>query len=76
MSKGRPEFFDPQDLLQVRYEMLRAHQVDGENIVALSTRYGVSRQTFYNLSEKFSKQGSAALLSRKPGPKETFQADP
>ena len=69
LFKDHPEFFDPQDLLQVRYEMLRAHKVDGENIVAISERYGVSRQTFYNLWEKFSKVGSAALLSGKPGPK-------
>jgi transposase len=69
LFKDHPEFFDPLDLLQVRYEMLRAHKVDGENIVAISDRYGVSRQTFYNLWEKFSKVGSAALLSGKPGPK-------
>ena len=76
LFKEHPEFFDRQDLLQVRYEMLRSHQLDGEKIVALSARYGVSRQTFYNLWEKFSKQGSAALVSRKPGPKGASKLTP
>jgi transposase len=63
-----PEFFDAHDLLQVRYEMLRAHLVDGNKIAGLCSRFGVSRQTFYNLLEKFSEHGSAGLLARKPGP--------
>ena len=64
-----PEFFDSQDLLQVRYEMLRAHIVDGKSVVAICADYGVSRQTFYNVFRKFRQQGSAGLLPHKPGPK-------
>jgi transposase len=64
-----PEFFDSEDMLQVRYEMLRRHLVDGKNVVAVCKTYGVSRQTFYNALEKFSEQGSAGLLPQKPGPK-------
>ena len=63
------DFFDPQDDLQVRYEMLRAHLVDGDNIRAICQRFGVSRQTFYNLQEKFLKGGTAGLLPKRPGPK-------
>ena len=65
----QPEFFDPKDLLQVRYEMLRANLVDSEGVVAICEKFGISRQTFYNLSEKFSRQGTAGLLPRRPGPK-------
>lgn len=64
-----PEFFDALDALQVRYEMLRSHEIDGESVVEICKRYGISRQTFYNLHEKFLREGSAALLSKKPGPR-------
>lgn len=64
-----PEFFDSHDLLQVRYEALRSHLVDGKKVVGLCQRFGVSRQTFYTLLEKFVEQGSAGLLPGRPGPK-------
>jgi len=64
-----PAFFDSQDQLQVRYEMLRSHLVDKRSVVATCQYYGVSRQTFYNLQERFLKEGTAGLLARKPGPK-------
>lgn len=64
-----PEFFDPEDHLQVRYEMLRAHLVDRQAIRAICQRFGVSRQTFYNLQAKFLEEGTAGLLPKRPGPK-------
>lgn len=64
-----PDFFDAQDDLQVRYEMLRAHLVDGDNVSAICQRFGVSRQTFYNLQEKFLNEGTAGLLPKRPGPR-------
>ncbi|MFQ5720687.1 MAG: helix-turn-helix domain-containing protein, partial [Acidobacteriota bacterium] len=53
-----PEFFDAEDHLQVRYEMLRAHLVDRDAISAVGQRFGVSRQTFYNLQGKFLAEGT------------------
>ena len=32
-------FFDPKDLLQVRYEMLRRHSVEGHSIVDIATNF-------------------------------------
>lgn len=64
-----PEFFDPHDLLQVRYEFLRAHLVGGESVVAVCKRYAVSRQTFYNLLAKMMQEGTPGLLPKKSGPK-------
>lgn len=61
-------FFDATDLLQVRYEMLRAHRLDHHRVVALCQRYGISRQSFYNVQARFDAAGTAGLLSRKPGP--------
>jgi hypothetical protein len=40
-------FFDPDDLLQVRYEMVRRHRVDGVGVSEVAENYGVSRPTFY-----------------------------
>ena len=62
-------FFDPHDRLQVRYEMLRSHELDHASVVEICHRYGVSRQTFYSLQEKFLNEGTAGLLVKKPGPK-------
>ena len=64
-----PEFFDAEDQLQVRYEMLRAHLVEHDPIGAICRRFGVSRQTFYNLQAKFLGEGTAGLLPKRPGPK-------
>ena len=64
-----PEFFDVEDHLQVRYEMLRAHLVDRDAIRAIGQRFGVSRQTFYNLQAKFLADGTVGLLAKRPGPK-------
>jgi transposase len=67
--EAAPDFFEPRDQLQVRYEMLRSHRVDEHKVAAVCQRYGVSRQTFYNLQERFLSGGTAGLLSRKRGPK-------
>ena len=69
LFREHPEFFDAHDALQVRYEMLRSHQVDRMSVVQVCRRYGVSRQTFYNLQERFMSEGTAGLLPKKPGPK-------
>ncbi|MCP3995809.1 MAG: transposase [bacterium] len=69
LFEQRPAFFDAEDRLQVRYEMLRAHLLDGEAIRAICQRFGVSRQTFYNLQAKFLESGTAGLLPKRAGPK-------
>ena len=35
-------FFDPADLVQVRYEMVRRHEADGQAISEVAARFGVS----------------------------------
>ena len=63
-------FFDPKDLLQVRYEMLRRHSVEGISIVDVATRFGVSRPTVYQAQAAFQQLGLAGLLPKHRGPKE------
>lgn len=65
----QPDFFDSHDLLQVHYELLRAHLIAGDKIAGLCRRFGVSRQTFYNLLARFLERGSSGLLPGRPGPK-------
>jgi transposase len=62
-------FFDPKDLLQVRYEMLRRHSVEGISIVDVATRFGVSRPTVYQAQTAFQQAGLSGLLPKHRGPK-------
>jgi len=62
-------FFDPCDNLQIRYEMLRSHLVESDSVIGVCRRFGLSRQSFYTLQEKFKQEGSAGLLPKKPGPR-------
>jgi transposase len=63
-------FFDPKDLLQVRYEMLRRHSVEGLSIVDIATNFGVSRPTVYQAQSAFEQAGLSGLLPKHRGPKE------
>ena len=63
-------FFDPRDLAQVRYEMLRRHRVDGLSVVAAAEAFGVSRPTFYQAQTEFAKAGLPGLLPKHRGPKD------
>jgi transposase len=63
------EFFDARDLVQVRYEMLRRHQVDGQAVTEVAGAFGVSRQAFYTTATAFEQMGISGLLPRRRGPK-------
>src|SRR5438477_8259527 len=65
-------FFDARDLLQVRYEMVRRHQVDGAAIGEVAAAFGVSRPTFYKAQDALERAGLAGLLpSQCPRPAAT-----
>lgn len=63
-------FFDPKDLLQVRYEMLRRHSVEGVSIVDVAANFGVSRPTVYQAQTAFQQAGLSGLLPKHRGPKQ------
>jgi transposase len=65
---GNP-FFDAKDLVQVRYEMVRRHQVDGVAISDAAATFGVTRPTFYKAQSALQTAGLAGLLPRRRGPK-------
>ena len=50
-------FFDPDDILQVKYEMLRSNQKDSIGVQKASKIYGFSRITFYKTEKALKKAG-------------------
>lgn len=65
----RSPFFDRRDRVQVKYEMLRAHDVDGRRISEVARAFGTSRQALYAAAAAFRAQGIPGLLPRPRGPK-------
>jgi transposase len=62
-------FFDRRDRVQVKYEMLRAHDVDGRQISKVARTFGTSRQAVYAAAAAFRAQGIPGLLPQPRGPK-------
>ena len=62
------EFFDPHDLLQVKYEMLRQVHVDRESISEAARAFGFSRPSFYQAQSAFQQDGVFGLFPHKRGP--------
>ena len=63
------DFFDPRDLLQVKYEMLRRVRVDGYTVIRSAASFGFSRPSFYQAQEAYAAGGLAALVPKKRGPR-------
>ncbi len=63
------EFFDPLDLVQTKYEMLRHVRVDGASKAEAAALFGMSRPTFYQAEAAFGRDGLGGLLPRQRGPK-------
>jgi len=69
------EFFDPHDVVQVRYEMLRRVSVDKAPVTQVADEYGVSRPTYYQAKASFDTAGIAGLAPAKPGPRGPHKID-
>jgi hypothetical protein len=48
-SDSSLDFFDPRDLIQVKYEMLRAVDNQGRSVKQASDAFGFSRPAFYRI---------------------------
>ena len=57
------------DLVQVRYEMVRRHEVDSQPISEVAANFGVSRPTFYKAQAALMAGGLSGLLPNQRGPK-------
>jgi transposase len=67
------EFFDPRDLVQVKYEMLRRVQTEGMPVNRSAATFGFSRPSFYQAQATFQQGGLPALLPQKRGPRQAHK---
>ena len=70
------DFFDPQDLPQLKYETLRALEHEGYSIQQAAQQFGLSRPTIYQAKGQFQEQGLEGLLPKKRGPKGAHKLTP
>lgn len=63
------DFFDADDLLQVKYEMLRRVEKERQKVTTVTSQFGFSRRHFYELQKQFSVAGLHGLLPEKRGPR-------
>jgi transposase len=63
------DFFDPRDLVQVKYEMMRKVQIDRQTISGSVASFGFTRPSFYQAQARIKRGGLPALIPQKPGPR-------
>ena len=68
------QFFDPSDKVQVKYEMLRAREVEGVALSAACVEFGFSRESYRHILRRFSREGMAGLFEQKRGRKGPVKA--
>ncbi len=69
------DFFDPRDLVQVRYEMLRHVRSGRATKVEAAKLFGVTRPTYYQAESAYDRDGLAGLLPRRRGPRGAHKLD-
>ncbi len=70
------DFFDPNDLVQLKYETLRSVEVEGQSLSAAAADSGLSRPTVYEAQTHFRTHGMEGLLPKKRGPKSARKLRP
>ena len=67
MFNSGNRFFFALDKVQVKYEMLRAHALEGTSITGAAAAHGYSRAGFYLVAAAFDTAGMAGLIDERPG---------
>ena len=70
------EFFDPQDLVQVKYEMLRRVRAEQRTVSRAAADFGFSRPSFYEAQHQFDQHGLVGLVPKKRGPRAGHKLTP
>jgi len=65
----RNDFFDPRDMIQVKYEMLRKVRKEDCSVKEAIYLFGLSRPYYYKMKHAFDQKGITGLLPKKRGPK-------
>jgi transposase len=63
------DFFDPRDLIQVKYEMIRKVKKEEWTVERASKIFGFSRPSFYDAQRAFESEGIPGLIPKKRGPR-------
>lgn len=66
-TRGSP-FFDPCDLVQVKYELLRRVRVEGDSVSHATALFALSRPTFYAAQAAWERNGLLGLVPEPTGP--------
>ena len=74
--RSHPGFFACFDKVQVKYEMLRAHVLDGQTASAAASAHGYSRAAFYLVRSAFDGSGMVGLLDERPGRRGPLRLSP
>jgi transposase len=71
-TSGSP-FFDPRDLVQVKYELLRRVRVDGDSVSHATSLFALSRPTFYTAQAAWERSGLLGLVPEPTGPRQAHK---
>ena len=69
-------FFDPRDLAQVRYEMLRRVAKEGVSVTDSARGFGFTRRTWYKARDAYAERGLAGIAYERPGPRRRHKLVP
>jgi transposase len=69
-------FFDPHDMVQLKYETVRAVEIEGRPIAQAALDFGLSRPTIYEAQQNLRQAGVEGLLAQKRGPKRARKLTP
>jgi transposase len=64
------DFFDPHDMIQVKYEMVRRVQKEGWSVTHAAAAFGFSRISYYTIQHTLETHGLMGLMPKKRGPKQ------
>jgi len=70
------EFFDAQDLVQLKYEMLRRVRAEQHTVSRTAAAFGFSRPSFYEAQRHFDQDGLVGLVPQKRGPRAGHKLTP
>jgi hypothetical protein len=62
-------FFDADDLVQVKYEMLRRVDCEHASVQTAAAAFGFSRVAWYQVKARYDRESLVGLLPRRRGPK-------
>ena len=63
------DFFDADDLVQVKYEMLRRVHQDGQPVSRAAAGFGFSRPSYYEVEAAYEEGGLPGILPKRRGPR-------